>query len=335
MSICILTPGPLTTVQDLGRAGLAAQGYRSCGAADRYSARLANLLVGNDPGEAVLETTLRGPELRFEIAAVFALAGAEAPAALDGISVPFYAPLFAPAGSVLTLGMPRTGLRSYLAVWGGIPVPQVQGSRATDLACRLGGFQGRALRKGDVLPTAKPGDAAAAWWKAICRCCANRPLGDAAARTGCRLWRWAQDKQLPLLRAVPGPQWDAFAPEGQAAFTHGLYRLTADCDRMACKLSGPAIETVRGADILSDGIVEGSVQVGGNGQPIVMLADHQTTGGYAKIATVISADLPALAQLRPGQAVAFTLTDPTRAVAAARRQAACLQQVRARLNDCI
>ena len=335
MSLCILTPGPLTTLQDLGRAGLAAQGCRSCGAADGYSARLANLLVGNAPGDAVLETTLRGPELRFEIAAVFALAGAEAPAALDGVPVPFYAPLFAPAGSVLTLGMARSGLRSYLAVWGGIPVPPVQGSRATDLACRLGGFRGRALRKGDVLPTAKPGDAAAAWWKTICRRKADRPLGDAAARTGARLWRWEQDRQLPLLRAVPGPQWAAFTPAGQAAFTHGVYRLTADCNRMACKLQGPAIQTVHGADILSDGIVEGSVQVGGNGQPIVMLADHQTTGGYAKIATVITADLPALAQLRPGQAVTFTLTDPTRAVAVARAQAACLQQVKARLNDFI
>ena len=273
MSICILDPGPLTTLQDLGRAGLAAQGCRSCGAADRYSARLANLLVGNAPGDAVLETTLQGPSLRFETAAVFDLAGAEAPAALDGVSVPFYAPLFAPAGSVLKIAAARTGLRSYLAVWGGIPVPPVQGSRATDLACHLGGFQGRALRRGDVLPLAQPGNAAAAWWKTIRRRKADRPLGDAAARTGARLWRWEQDRQLPLLRAVPGPQWAAFTPAGQAAFTHGAYRLTAD--------------------------------------------------------------LPALAQLRPGQAVAFTLTDPTRAVAAARAQAACLQQVKARLNDFI
>ena len=110
-----------------------------------------------------------------------------------------------------------------------------------------------------------------------------------------------------------------------------VYRLTADCNRMACKLQGPVLETVAGSDILSDGIVEGSVQVSGNGQPIVMLADHQTTGGYAKIATVISADLPALAQLRPGQSVAFDWVDPARAVAAARRQAALLQQIKERL----
>ena len=332
MSICVLTPGPLTTVQDLGRTGLAAQGYRSCGVADRYAAELANLLVGNDPGDAVLEATLQGPALRFEIAAVFALAGAEVTATLDGTPVPFYAPLFAPAGSVLTLGMAGDGLRSYLAVWGGLAVEPVQDSRSTDLACHLGGFRGRALRKGDVLPTARPGDAATAWWKTIRHRGADHPLGNLTARTGTRLWRWVKEKRLPLLRAVPGPQWDSFTPAGQAAFTHGIYRLTANCDRMACKLQGPAIETVHGSDILSDGIVEGSVQVGGNGQPIVMLADHQTTGGYAKIATVISADLPALAQLRPGQDVAFTLTDPGCAVTAARAQAACLRRVRARLE---
>ena len=331
MSICILDPGPLTTVQDLGRSGSAADGYRSCGAADSYSARLANLLVGNAAGDAVLETTLRGPELRFEIATVFALTGAEAPAQLDGQPVPFFAPLFAPAGSVLKIGMAKEGLRSYLAVWGGILVPVVRRSRSTDLACHLGGFQGRRLCKGDVLPVAMPGDSATAWWKTIHRCKADHPLGDAAARTGARLWRWEQNRRLPLLRAVPGPQWEAFTPAGQQTFTHGSYQLTADCNRMACKLQGPVIETVHGSDILSDGIVEGSVQVSSSGQPIVMLADHQTTGGYAKIATVISADLPALAQLRPGQQVAFTLIDPARAVAAARTQAACLKQVADRL----
>ena len=332
MSLCILAPGPLTTVQDLGRTGFAADGYRTCGAADSYSARLANLLVGNAAGDAVLETTLQGPILRFETAAVFALTGAEAPATLDGTPVPFYSPLFAPAGGVLQIGMAKAGLRSYLAVWGGITVPRVRGSRSTDQACHLGGFQGRKLCKGDVLPTAMPGDTAAGWWKRIRRCKADHPLGDAAARTGARQWRWEQDRQLPLLRAVAGPQWDAFTDQGRETFTHGIYQLSADCNRMACKLQGPAIQTVHGSDILSDGIVEGSVQVSSSGQPIVMLADHQTTGGYAKIATVISADLPAIAQLRPGQAVAFTLTDPAHAVAAARAQAACLKQVAARLE---
>ena len=330
MSLCVLNPGPLTTVQDLGRVGCAAEGYRRCGAADGYAARLANLLLGNEPGEAVLETTLRGPEVQFVTAAVFALTGAQAPATLDGKPVPWFAPVFAPAGSRLTVGAAPAGLRSYLAVWGGIATPPVRGSRSTDLACHLGGFQGRALHPGDVLPLARTGQEAAARWQELCRRHLDRPLGDETARHGGALWRQLGAERLPLLRAVPGPQTDAFTSAARQVFTHGVYRLTADCNRMACKLQGPVLETVAGSDILSDGIVEGSVQVSGNGQPIVMLADHQTTGGYAKIATVIGADLPVLAQLRPGQAVAFDWTDPAGAVAAARRQAAWLQQVKER-----
>lgn len=136
---------------------------------------------------------------------------------------------------------------------------------------------------------------------------------------------------FPLLRTVPGPQDAAFTSAGLHIFTHGVYQLTPNCDRMACKLAGPAIEMKHGADILSDGIAAGSVQISADSQPIVMLTDHQTTGGYAKIATVISADLPVLAQLRPGQAVAFTFVSPAQAVRAARRQAAILQQIAARL----
>ena len=332
MSLCVLNPGPLTTVQDLGREGCAAEGFRRCGAADDYAARLANLLIGNNPGDAVLETTLRGPEVQFVTGAVFALAGAEADAALDGRQVPFFTPAFAPAGSRLTIGTARAGLRSYLAVWGGIAVAPVRGSRATDLACHLGGFSGRALHPGDVLPLARTRQEAAAHWQELCRRHLDRPLGDRVVCRGPAPWRQLGTERLPLLRAVPGPQAAAFTPGARDLFVHSVYRLTPDCNRMACKLQGPALETVAGADILSDGIVEGSVQVSGNGQPIVMLADHQTTGGYAKIGTVISADLPALAQLRPGQAVTFDWIDPAGAVAAARRRAALLQQVKERLS---
>lgn len=330
MSLAVLDPGPLTTVQDLGRAGFAAQGFRSCGAADRYAAQLANLLVGNDPAAAVLETTLRGPRLRFVTDAVFALAGAQTQAALDGSPVPFFAPCFAPAGSTLTMGAASTGLRSYLAVWGGIGSMPVRGSRSTDLACHLGGFGGRALHAGDTVPLQASGQQAQARWYTIRRTGADHPLQEQTVRQGGGGWRLYGPDRLPLLRAVPGPQSAAFTPAARDAFVRGVYHLTPDCNRMACKLQGPALETVAGSDILSDGIVDGSVQVAGNGQPMVMLADHQTTGGYAKIATVISADLPVLAQLRPGQAVTFTWTDPARAVAAARRQAALLQQVKER-----
>lgn len=147
-----------------------------------------------------------------------------------------------------------------------------------------------------------------------------------------RPWRFWGQQAYPMFRAVPGPQADAFTQAGQTAFVRSVYTLTPDCDRMGCKLSGPPLEAVNGVDIVSDGIVAGSVQVSANGQPIVMLADHQTTGGYAKIATVIGADLPALAQLRPGQRLTFTYVTAAQAVAAARQQAARLAQIKRRMN---
>ena len=329
MSITVLDPGPLTTVQDAGRTGYAAQGYRTCGAADSYAYHLANTLVGNNPGAAVLECTLRGAVLRFAVDTVFALTGAASPAKLDGVPVPYYAPLLAKAGSTLEMGVLSSGLRSYLAVGGGIATPPVLGSRATDIKCGIGGLEGRKLAKGDTLPTGACDTAAL--WRGITAKQLDRPLRDAAARTGLHPVRVQGAQTLPLLRAVPGPQDTAFTPQGLHDFIHGIYTLTPNCDRMACKLAGPAIEMKNGADILSDGIARGAVQVSADGQPIVMLADHQTTGGYAKIATVISADLPALAQLRPGQRVCFAFVTPARAVQAARQQAALWQQVQNRL----
>lgn len=329
MSITVLDPGPLTTVQDTGRVGYAAQGYRSCGAADGYAYRLGNVLVGNDPGAAVLECTLRGAALRFETDTVFALTGAESPAALDSTPVPYYAPLLAKAGSVLQMGAAKTGLRSYLAVGGGIATPPVLGSRATDVKCGIGGLEGRKLTAGDTLPIGSCDTPAL--WQAITAKRLDRPLRDKTVCGGLHPMRVQGTQMLPLLRAVPGPQDAAFTVQGRQDFIHGIYTLTPDCDRMACKLTGTPLQMRRGADILSDGIVPGSVQVSADGQPIVMLADHQTTGGYAKIATVISADLPALAQLRPGQRVCFTFVTPSRAVQAARQQAALWQRVRDRL----
>ena len=329
MSIAVLDPAPLTTVHDAGRVGDAARGYRTCGAADGYAYRLANALVGNDPGAAVLECTLRGAVLQFGQDTVFALTGAESPAKLDGVPVPYYAPLLAKAGSTLEMGTTAVGLCSYLAVGGGIATSPVLGSRATDVKCGIGGLKGRKLVKGDPLPTG-PCDTAALWRKITVKQL-SRPLRDAAVRVGLHPVHIQGAQTLPILRAVAGPQDAAFTAQGLRDFTHGIYTLTPNCDRMACKLAGPPLAMRHGADILSDGIVPGSVQVSADGQPIVMLTDHQTTGGYAKIATVISADLPALAQLRPGQRVCFAWVSPAQAVQAARRQAALLQQVRNRL----
>ena len=318
MSITVLDPGPLTTVQDAGRVGYAAQGYRSCGAADGYAYRLGNVLVGNDPGAAVLECTLRGAALRFETDTVFALTGAESPAVLDSTPVPYYAPLLAKAGSVLQMGAAKTGLRSYLAVGGGIATPPVLGSRATDVKCGIGGLEGRKLTAGDTLPIDSCDTAAL--WQAITAKRLDRPLRDKTVCGGLHPMRVQGTQMLPLLRAVPGPQDAAFTVQGRQDFIHGIYTLTPDCDRMACKLAGTPLQMRRGADILSDGIVPGSVQVSADGQPIVMLADHQTTGGYAKIATVIPCDIPTLAQVRPGQLVGFRVVTVEEGTAACKKE---------------
>ena len=318
MSITVLDPGPLTTVQDAGRVGYAAQGYRSCGAADGYTYRLGNVLVGNDPGAAVLECTLRGAALRFETDTVFALTGAESPAALDSTPIPYYAPLLAKAGSVLQMGAAKTGLRSYLAVGGGIATPPVLGSRATDVKCGIGGLEGRKLTAGDTLPIGSCDTAAL--WQAITAKRLDRPLRDKAVCGGLHPMRVQGTQMLPMLRAVPGPQDAAFTVQGRQDFIHGIYTLTPDCDRMACKLAGTPLQMRRGADILSDGIVPGSVQVSADGQPIVMLADHQTTGGYAKIATVIPCDIPTLAQVRPGQLVGFRVVTVEEGTAACKKE---------------
>lgn len=238
MSITVLDPGPLTTVQDAGRVGYAAQGYRSCGAADGYAYRLGNVLVGNDPGAAVLECTLRGAALRFETDTVFALTGAESPAVLDSTPVPYYAPLLAKAGSVLQMGAAKTGLRSYLAVGGGIATPPVLGSRATDVKCGIGGLEGRKLTAGDTLPIDSCDTAAL--WQAITAKRLDRPLRDKAVCGGLHPMRVQGTQMLPLLRAVPGPQDAAFTVQGRQDFIHGIYTLTPDCDRMACKLAGHA-----------------------------------------------------------------------------------------------
>lgn len=306
----VITPGALATVQDIGRAGHAAEGFPECGACDKYAMALANLLCGNADclHTAVLEMTLMGATLRAQTTVLAALTGAQAAPLLRGKPVPMNRPFLLHPGDTLEIGAFTGGLRGYLAVSGGFDVPAVLGSRATDVKTHIGGLEGCALRAGDTLPVGQ-GDASARRLSALSRgaeAIAQKPwLLRPSTPQG-----FLGDTVMPLLRAVPGPQDAAFTAEGLAAFTHGVYTVSPDSSRMAARLSGPAVASVRGSDILSDGIVEGSVQISANGQPIVMLADHQTTGGYAKIATVLPCDLPVLAQTRPGAPVAFRFVTP-------------------------
>lgn len=294
MSIKVINPGAMTTVQDLGRKAFQSMGVRVCGVMDEDSYSAAVSLVGWT-GDAVLEMTLFGGTYRFEDDTVFALTGADMQPTLDGRLCPMYRSVIARAGQTLSLGFAKTGCRTYLAVAGGIVVSEVMGSRSTDVKCRIGGFEGRALKAGDVVPVG------------VASPVKNAP--DEAARQREIEARYLTGyPECIELRAIPGPQDDMFTEAGLETFFSAPYVVSDKSDRMGYRLEGAVIESKSGTDIISDGIAFGSVQVSANGLPIVLMADRQTTGGYAKIATVISADLPRLAQCRPGNRIYFRQT---------------------------
>ena len=309
MSIEVLHPGLLTTVQDLGRTGYQRFGVSVSGAVDPRSAALANILAGNPDGEAVLECTVLGPQLRFDAPAVIAVTGADLGPTLDGVPVENYRALRVQAGQTLRFTGPKCGCRAYLAVSGGLDVPEVMGSRSTYMKAKIGGWHGRKLEKGDVLPLRAPGTEP----KAL----ENRALAPEF-----------RGRSEYTLRVVMGPQDDAFTPGGVSAFLSGVYTVTPEFDRMGCRMEGPEIEHNGSADILSDGIAFGAVQVPDSGQPIVMLADRQTTGGYTKIANVISADFRILGQLKSGDRVRFEKVSLSAAQEALLAQRASLRLLR-------
>lgn len=293
MSMEIKKPGALTTVQDLGRFGYMNKGFSVSGAVDAFSMKLANALVGNDMGEAVLEATMAGPEILFRTSGVIAVTGADMSPKLNRTECPMNRAVTVHTGDTLALGFAKSGCRAYIAVAGGLEIKPVLGSRSTNLKCALGGFCGRALQAGDCIRFAQKAEKLSRMEKRY-----YEP-GREAFRT------LVPEDGIPILRAVKGPQEEYFTEKGLCTLTEEAYMVTNDSNRMACKLSGEPIEFKSSGDIISDGIMTGSIQVSSNGMPIVMLADHQTTGGYAKIGTVISADIPVIGQRKPGEKVRF------------------------------
>ena len=296
-AVRVIRSGMLTTIQDTGRWGYQSRGVPVAGPMDPFSHRLANALVGNDRGAATLEVTLLGPELEFEDERVIAITGADFDITLDGKAAPAGAPFMAGAESHLRFGPRRCGARAYLAIRGGIAVPPVLGSRSTHLISAMGGLAGRALKAGDRLPLG---------------------VADAARPTAVRV----TDPLVPLperparLRVLPGPQADAFASAAFEALQSGAYTVGQQSDRMGFRLEGPRLTHARSADIISDATPLGVLQVPASGQPILLMADRQTTGGYPKLATVISADLPIAGQLGPGDTLVFSVCTPREAMAA-------------------
>lgn len=274
----VLDPGGWTTIQDLGRPGLGHIGVPRSGAADRPALRLANRLVGSDEGAPALETTLRGPVLRFHAPALVALTGAPVEARAGRRALAMHATERLAAGDELHVGVARSGLRTYLAVRGGIQAEPVLGSASTDALTGLGP---PALGAGD--------------WLAI-----GRRLREWPAASVAPVRELAAE---PVLRVVPGPRDDWFAPDAVETLCAARWEVLPASNRIGVRLRGPRLERCRDGELLSEPLVPGALQVPPGGGPIILLADHPTTGGYPVLAVVCSADLPRAGQLRPGDAL--------------------------------
>ena len=282
----VVRPGALATIQDSGRPGYAHLGVPHAGAADQASLRLANRLVGNAEGAAGMEITLGGAALRFTHGTWIALTGAPAPLRLGRHEVGRNAVLWAPGGSLLDVDVPARGVRTYLAVRGGIDVPPVLGSRSTDV---LSGLGPAPLAAGDLLDTGDPVR------------CAPMEVDEAPG---------VDLPQRPVLRVLPGPREQWFAGEALATLTSTQYTVAPASNRVGVRLEGPALTRSSSRELPSEGMVTGALQVPPDGQPILFLADHPTTGGYPVIGVVASDDVPLAAQLRPGQPVRFRQDRP-------------------------
>ena len=286
----VLDPGTLTTVQDLGRYGFSQFGVPLSGALDPFSFRVGNLLAGNQGGEASLETTVMGLRLRALREVVIAITGGDLSPVLNGESLEMWRTHLLIEGDVLTFRRIRSGCRAYLALSGGLIVPKIMGSRSTFLSGGFGGLEGRTLRRGDILYTL-----------------------DQPPSLGKIGLRFPADRIPPFekegtLRVILGPQDQHFTEKGSQTFFSSVYQVTPQCDRMGVRLDGPRIERRPDVEesIISEGLVSGAIQVPGDGRPIIILTEL-VTGGYTKIATVITTDLTKAAQLKPGDRVRFEM----------------------------
>ena len=308
----VISPGSFTTVQDGGRYSFIDRGVPPSGALDLFAYGIANLLVGNPVGAAVLEITMMGPALEVLGEADMALAGADMAFTVNRQPVPMWQTVRVKKGDVIQIRQAKSGCRSYLAVTGGIDVPIVMGSRATCVKAKIGGVEGRVLRKGDVLGRI-PG----------------KPLVKPRTLPANFIPAYAPDIAL---RAVAGPQEEAFR-SGLEIFFGSIYEVTPEADRMGCRLQGPPVHHDEGfpQSIISEPTVPGNVQLPADGQPIILLVE-QTTGGYTKIATVISTDLSMIAQALPGNQVRFLEVTLAEAHRLCREQALLLRQIETQLS---
>jgi biotin-dependent carboxylase-like uncharacterized protein len=285
-SIEVQAPGLFTTVQDLGRPGFGPIGVSASGAADPTALRLANIVLGNPQNAAGLEMTLQGGQFLFPEGALVAFGGSDFGASINGRPLALYSSHEIPPGQLLHIGRSQSGARCYLCVRGGIQVPLILGSASTHVLSRLGGIEGRALRRGDRLE-----------------------IGPEPARPARQSLQLQAAAPATVLRTTVGPQADWFTEASAAAFYNAAYTVTSDANRMGIRLAGAPLEATVASQLISEGVSLGCIQIPAGGQPVILFVEQQTTGGYPKIANVIAADLPALGQLKPGDQIRFHRVD--------------------------
>lgn len=287
MGVLFLKGGLFTTVQDIGRNGYQKSGFHVSGVMDKRAFMIANLLVDNPENEAVLEFTMTGPTLKFTSDTIIAITGGDFNPRINEKEVPMYTAIYVHKDDILEFQYAREGNWGYIAFSSRLDIPMMMGSRSTDTKCKIGGYHGRKLEKGDHI-----------WFRAK-----RRYLSSFLSRT---IPQEHFEEGTITIRVIMGPQDDYFTPEGIQTFLKEEYTVTSECDRMGYRLDGEYIaHNDKGADIISDGIALGAIQVPSNGRPIVMLSDRQTTGGYTKIATVISVDIPKLVQCKEQAKIRF------------------------------
>ncbi len=305
MTVKVLHPGLLTSIQDLGRYGYQKYGVIVSGGMDSYSLRLANLLVGNEENEGVLEISLAGPSLKLRKATLFAITGGDLSPTINGEPVPLGRPVYLKQEGILQFGACKSGCRCYLAIAGGFAVPRIMGSKSTYLRAGIGGYQGRALQAGDELALDLPGRRAGKLIEYLVK----QP---AAKESSFFTTSWyAGREHIPLpggavsIRIIAGSQFAQFSELSRQRFLQEEYQITPQADRMGYRLSGPALQLTEPLEMISEAVVLGTVQVPPDGNPIILLADRQTAGGYPKIGQVAAVDIAIVAQIKPGRKICF------------------------------
>lgn len=298
MGIKVLQPGMLATIQDLGRYGLQKFGVIVGGAMDANSLRIANLLVDNSENEGALEVTLFGTTLLFESDELIAITGGNLQPTIDGVKAPMWRPLLVRKGSVLKFGAAISGCRAYVSFSGGIKIPKAMGSKSTYIRAGIGGFKGRKMQKNDVFECNKRTKSGEALFKHLQ--IKENPLSWAVHYTP-----FVTFTKTQTIRFIKGSEYERFDNDSLKKFFSTPYTITTHADRMGYRLDGESISLKDPFELLSEGVTFGTIQVPSNGQPIILMADRQTTGGYPKIGQVITADLPSLAQMQTNDQIYF------------------------------